>query len=118
MVLLLMVKKRGNGQFSIQMEISIPSKITAGGKLHGKSKRYNFNEELISEEIWKEGLKTGHSIEYYDGSQIKRSGNYKEGLYDGKWSAFYENGNKKVSWILQGGNASWLLDFLFGKWKY
>ena len=80
--------------------ISINGKIQAVG-LYSKEQKdslwryYDDKEQLVSEETYRSGKLHGPSRTFYKNGRLW-SVSYKEGLKDGEWKQFYEDGQDMV----------------------
>ena len=54
---------------------------------------------------------TGHIESYHPNGQLKIAGAWKDGLRDGKWEYYMENGNKEVFVLYSKGREWMVLDF-------
>ena len=55
----------------------------------------------------KDGKKHGKvQVFYKNNNKLRYEGNYNNGLMDGKWTYYWENGNKKVEGLFKNGNGS------------
>lgn len=61
----------------------------------GKCIVYYDGTEIIKEELnFKKGILNGERNSYYKNGQIRRSGAYHKGDYNGKWTSYDSKGNK------------------------
>jgi len=67
------------------------------------SSYHNSTGVLASREIFKDDVKSGIWVSYWDDGQLREKGNYKDGIKDGLWETYHPYGNI----IVEKGNWDW-----------
>ncbi len=103
-------KREGLWRFFSEFDESLVSEeMYTSGMKNGPAKIY-FAEKTVAEVItWRDGLKEGTWIQYFDDGTVKLQGSYKNDLKNGPIIVFYPTGQKF-------NTGQYLNDFPDGKW--
>jgi antitoxin component YwqK of YwqJK toxin-antitoxin module len=88
-------KREGLWRFFSEFDESLVSEeMYENGKKNGPAKTY-FAGKTVAEVItWKDGLKEGSWMQYFDDGTVKLQGNYTNDLKEGPLTVYYPNGQK------------------------
>jgi len=106
-----------NGPFKMWYE---DKKIHVVGQIVNEEKQgvfleYHPNGKIKSEEVFEHSKLNGNCKYHNEEGKIIEIHAYKNGLFDGEWTSFYPNGNKRMQGFYVQGNKSdlwreWYLD--------
>lgn len=103
-------KKDGLWRFFSEYDESLVSEeMYTAGKKNGQSKTFFAGKNVAEMITWKNGLKEGPWIQYYDDGATKLQGNYTNDLKEGAFSVFYPTGQKF-------NIGQYVKDYPDGKW--
>jgi antitoxin component YwqK of YwqJK toxin-antitoxin module len=111
-------KKEGLWRFFSEYDESLVSEeMYSSGKKNGTSKTYFAGKIVVDETTWKDGVKDGPWIQYFDDGTVKLKGNYKNDQKDGPIIVYYPTGQKfNLGQYLTGyPDGKWLTYDLDGK---
>ncbi len=80
-------------------------------KLNGKAIDYNEQGDIISSYYYLDGLLNGEAITYYDGKIISSQTNYDKGYAVQSYKEFYENGQPKKEFLLNGTKVDKVIEY-------
>jgi antitoxin component YwqK of YwqJK toxin-antitoxin module len=111
-------KKEGLWRFYSEFDESLVSEeMYTAGKKNGVSKTFYAGKTLLEEIVWKDGLREGPWIQYFDDGKVKLKCAYKKDLKEGPVTVFYPTGQKFNTGQYAGGypDGKWLTWDLDGK---
>jgi len=111
-------KREGLWRFFSEFDEKLVSEeMYTAGKKNGPAKTYFAGTTLIEMITWKDGVKDGSWIQYFDDGKVKLQSSYKNDLKDGSLVVFYPNGQKFNIGQYKNGypDGQWLTYDLDGK---
>jgi antitoxin component YwqK of YwqJK toxin-antitoxin module len=88
-------KKEGLWRFFSEFDEALVSEeIYSGGLKDGPAKTFYAGKTVVETITWKKGLRDGVWTQYYDDGKIKLQGTYKNDMKDGSITVFYPTGQK------------------------
>jgi antitoxin component YwqK of YwqJK toxin-antitoxin module len=88
-------KREGLWRFYSEYDEALVSEENySAGKKNGVAKTYYAGKTVVEEMYWKDGLREGSWIQYFDDGKVKLQGNYKNDLKEGPITVYYPSGQK------------------------
>ena len=111
-------KREGLWRFFSEFdETLVAEEMYKAGKKNGIAKAYYAGKQVVEEINWKDGLREGSWVQYFDDGIVKLKGTYNNDLKEGPITVFYPTGQKfNTGQYLNGyPEGKWLSYDLDGK---